>query len=92
MTIKKNDNNESDDDREAVETTPFIITKKQEQVVKEELQDKEIMWMKVKRETTISNILALFLAPTATVTAGAYLNTNMPYLLQDPDYFNVPFD
>ena len=48
--------------------------------------------MKVKRETTVSNILALFLAPTATVTAGAYLNTNMPYLLQDPEYFNVPFD
>ena len=26
------------------------------------------------------------------MTAGAYVNAQMPYLLQDPDYFNIPFD
>ena len=25
------------------------------------------------------------------VTVGAYTNLNMPYLLQDTDYFNIPF-
>lgn len=48
--------------------------------------------MNVKKETTIWNLMALFVAPMVSISAGAYVNTQMPYLLQDPDYFNVPFD
>jgi len=48
--------------------------------------------MTVKKDTTVWNIVALFAIPATTVTAGAYLNANMPYLLQDEDYFNVPFE
>lgn len=48
--------------------------------------------MKVKKETTMLNMLALFVAPALAITTGSYLNIQMPYLLQDPEYFDIPFE
>ena len=53
---------------------------------------KQLIWMNVKRDTTIWNMMALLIIPTLGVTAGAYVNTNMPYLLQDENYFGIPFE
>ena len=46
----------------------------------------------VKKETTIWNLMAIFVAPLVSVFAGAYVNAMMPYLLQDENYFNIPFE
>ena len=35
--------------------------------------------------------MALLVAPFAAVTAGSYVNANMPFLLQSESYFNIPF-
>jgi len=48
--------------------------------------------MKVKRDTTFWNLMSLFVAPAISVTAGAFVNANMPYLLQDEGYFGIPFE
>lgn len=48
--------------------------------------------LSVKEETTVWNVLSLFIAPMLAVTCGAYTNMNMPYLLQDADYFDIPFE
>ena len=48
--------------------------------------------MAVKKETTFWNIFSLFAIPATAVTAGAFLNANMPNLLTDPDYFDIPFE
>ena len=53
---------------------------------------REIFWIKVKKETTILNLLAVLVAPVVAVAAGAYVNAMMPYLLQDKDYFGYSFD
>ena len=37
-------------------------------------------------------MMAIFVAPLVSVVAGAYVNAMMPYLLQDKDYFNIPFE
>jgi len=38
-------------------------------------EPKEILWIKVKKETTFANLMALFVAPALAITAGSYLNT-----------------
>ena len=38
------------------------------------------------------NVVALFIAPLIIVTAEAFANTQMPYLLADPNYYNQPVD
>ena len=53
---------------------------------------REIFWIKVKKETTILNLLAVLVAPVVAVAAGAYVNAMMPYLLQDKDYFGYSFE
>ena len=53
--------------------------------------ENKILGILAKRETTVKNLLAIFLAPTIAVAVGAYTNAQMPYLLQDERYFNVPF-
>ena len=55
-------------------------------------RNKEILWMKVKGDTTIWNVASLFFIPCIGILAGSFVNTNMPHLLQHPDYFNVPFE
>ena len=46
----------------------------------------------VKRETTLLNLVGLpFLVTIGTMT-GAFINANMPNLLRDPDFFNLPFE
>ena len=55
-------------------------------------ETKEICFIKIKKETTIWNLMAIFVAPLVSVVAGAYVNAMMPYLLQDKDYFNIPFE
>lgn len=52
---------------------------------------KKILGVQVKRETTFWNMLAILVAPVISVIAGSYVNAVMPFLLQDEDYFNVPF-
>ena len=52
---------------------------------------KQILWLNVKKDTTMSNLIALLVIPALTISIGGYVNANMPYLLQDPFYFNVPF-
>ena len=37
-------------------------------------------------------MMAIFIAPMVSVVAGAYVNAMMPYLLQDEEYFAIPFD
>ena len=39
----------------------------------------------------MSNLIALLVIPALTISMGGYINANMPYLLQDPYYFNVSF-
>ena len=48
--------------------------------------------MSVKKETSVWNLIALLVAPMVAITAGAYVNSQMPYLLQDPGYFGIPFE
>ena len=38
------------------------------------------------------NVVALFVAPLIVVTAEAFANTQMPYLLADPNYYNQPVE
>ena len=52
---------------------------------------KTIMGIKIKKDTTVWNLIALFMAPMVSVAAGAYVNAQMPYLLQDSSYFDFPF-
>lgn len=54
-------------------------------------EPKQIMFIKVKKETTAANLAALLVIPSISVAASAYVNANMPYLLQSPDHFNIPF-
>ncbi len=54
-------------------------------------KENKILGVVAKRETTVKNLLAIFLAPAIAVTVGAYTNAQMPYLLQDERYFDVPF-
>lgn len=54
-------------------------------------EPKQIMFIKVKKETTGANLAALLVIPSISVAASAYINANMPYLLQSPDHFNIPF-
>ena len=52
-----------------------------------------MLWgLKVKKNTTVWNILSLFIAPMLAVTVGAYTNMKMPALLQDSSFFNVQFE
>lgn len=57
-----------------------------------EKEVKIILFVKVKKDTTLANIIALIIVPTISVAAGAYTNANMPYLLQSVDHFNIPFE
>ena len=57
-----------------------------------EKEVKIILFVKVKKETTLANMIALVIIPMITVAAGAYTNANMPYLLQSRDHFNVAFE
>ena len=50
---------------------------------------KTIFGINVKKETSVLNLLALFITPMIVMFTGAYVNIQMPYLLQDPDYFDV---
>lgn len=51
-----------------------------------------ILGVKVKKETTVWNLMALFVAPLIATTAGSFMNAIMPYLLQDDQYFGVAFE
>lgn len=51
--------------------------------------ENKIMGIVAKRETTVWNLFAIILAPTVAVTAGAYANAQMPYLLQSEDHFAI---
>ncbi len=44
-------------------------------------KENKILGVVAKRETTVKNLLAIFLAPAIAVTVGAYTNAQMPYLL-----------
>ena len=48
--------------------------------------------MKVKNETTLWNLLSILIVPALGQTVQSYLNAVMPYLMQDPEFFNVPFE
>ena len=50
------------------------------------------MFIKVKKETTVWNLMAIFIMPIISTAASAYVNVMMPYLLQDKNYFNLAFD
>ena len=50
------------------------------------------MFIKVKKDTTVWNLMAIFITPIISTSASAYVNVMMPYLLQDKDYFNLSFD
>ena len=52
-------------------------------VTKTKKDVKTIMFIKVKKETTIWNLLAIFIMPVISTAASAYVNVMMPYLLQD---------
>ena len=53
---------------------------------------KTIMFIKVKKDTTVWNLMAIFITPIISTAASAYVNVMMPYLLQDKDYFGFSFD
>ena len=42
---------------------------------------KTIMFIKVKKETTVWNLMAIFIMPIISTAASAYVNVMMPYLL-----------
>ena len=44
-----------------------------------------------KKETTMYNLLALPLITMVAVSAGGFVNANMPFLLRDENYFNYQF-
>mmetsp|Transcript_17153 Transcript_17153/g.23131 ORF Transcript_17153/g.23131 Transcript_17153/m.23131 type:complete len:192 (+) Transcript_17153:106-681(+) len=44
-----------------------------------------------KKETTVWNLLALPLTSMIAVSAGGFVNANMPFLLRDENYFNFQF-
>ena len=46
----------------------------------------------MKSETTVKNMMALFVAPIICTTTAAYVNVMMPYLLQDEAYFGIEFE
>ena len=48
--------------------------------------------MNVKKKTTIWNLVAILVVPALGQTVQSYLNVVMPYLMQDPEYFNVPYE
>jgi len=50
-----------------------------------------ICLLHAKRETTHWNILALPLTSMIAVSAGGYVNANMPFLLRDEEYFDFKF-
>ena len=51
-----------------------------------------ILFMKVKKATTFWNVMALLTIPSIKVAAHAFTNAKMNYLLQDEDFFDVPFE
>ena len=53
---------------------------------------KQILWISVKKDTTVWNVAALVFGPAIVVAGGAYINAVMPYLLQDESYFGIPFE
>ena len=57
-----------------------------------EKEAKKICGIRVKKETSTWNIIALLIVPIVAVSAGGYINFMMPYLLRDEDYFNIPFE
>ena len=52
---------------------------------------KTIFGIKVKKETTIANLMGLLVTPLVAIAAGSYINAMMPYLLQDEAYFGIEF-
>ena len=49
------------------------------------------MFLKVKKETTLANVLALFIIQIVSISATAQTNRNMPLLLTSDDHFDVKF-
>ena len=48
--------------------------------------------MNVKKETTLCNLMAILIIPALGQTVQSYVNVVMPYLLQDPEFFNIPYE
>jgi len=51
-----------------------------------------IMFLKVKKNTTVANVLSLILITGISMMTTAYINAQVIFLLASPDYFNVPLD
>lgn len=53
---------------------------------------KTIFHIKVKKETTIWNIISLLVAPLVATSVGAYCNAMMPHLLRSQDFFAIEYE
>ena len=52
-----------------------------------------ICFAQMKKNTIFFNVFAMILVMVVLITATwAYMNAQMPFLLQDLDYFNIPFE
>ena len=52
---------------------------------------KTIMFLKVKKETTLANVLALFVIQMCSISAHSYTTRNMQFLLASWDHFDIKF-
>ena len=82
--------------KEDSEQDPLIAKDNAEPVelktIKKKTEPKELLWgLKVKKETTIWNFAAVIMLPLIGETGFNYINAQLPFLLQDPDYFDIDF-